>query len=71
MFPFQKSAISIYAVKTIDQGIEILTGVKAGSRLDDGSFEQDSINFRINKNLRVMAEKLKEFPEFVIERRDN
>ncbi len=61
----------IHAVKTIDQGIEILTGAKSGSRLSDGSFEKDSINFKIDKNLRVMAEKLKEFPEFIIERRDN
>jgi predicted ATP-dependent protease len=30
----------IYAVKTVDEGIEVLTGMKAGSRLPDGSFEE-------------------------------
>jgi predicted ATP-dependent protease len=29
----------IYPVKTIDEWIEILTGVKAGVRLSDGTFE--------------------------------
>src|SRR5512136_1392566 len=29
----------IYSVKTIDEGIEILTGAKAGMRLEDGTFE--------------------------------
>jgi len=59
----------IYPVKNIDEGIEILTGVKAGIRQSDGTFEEETVNYRVDRRLREMAEKLGEFPEFVIERR--
>lgn len=51
----------IYPVKTIDEGIEILTGVKAGRKLEQGTFEEDTINYRVDKRLRQMAERLKQF----------
>jgi ATP-dependent Lon protease len=51
----------IYPVKTIDQGIEILTGVKAGNRKDDGTFEKDTVNSLVDKKLAEFAKKLKEF----------
>lgn len=51
----------IYAVKTIDEGIEILTGVKAGQKLEDGTFEKGTVNYLVDKCLREMSEKLKEF----------
>jgi predicted ATP-dependent protease len=51
----------IYAVDTIDEGIEVLTGSKAGQRLADGSFEADSINDRVQKRLTVLAERLRDF----------
>jgi lon-related putative ATP-dependent protease len=56
----------IYAVKNIDKGIEILTGVKAGARRADGTFQKDTVNYKVDKRLKEMAEKLKEFPEFVV-----
>jgi lon-related putative ATP-dependent protease len=52
----------IYSVKTIDEGIEVLTGVKAGERQKDGTFENGTVNDRVNRQLKGMAEKLKEFP---------
>jgi predicted ATP-dependent protease len=52
----------IYTAKTIDEGIEVLTGIKAGERQNDGIFQKDSINFLVDKKLKQMAEKLKEFP---------
>ena len=57
----------IYSVKTIDEGIEILTGVKAGKRLEDGTFEKDTLNYKVNERLRQMAEKLREFASFSTE----
>ena len=51
----------IYPVSTIDEGIEVLTGRKAGQQLEDGSFEPDSINDRIQKRLTALAEKLRDF----------
>lgn len=51
----------IWSVKTVDEGIEILTGVKAGARQEDGTFEEDSVNGRVDKRLRELAEKMKDF----------
>jgi len=56
-----KGKFHIYSAKTIDEGIEVLTGVKAGKRLPDGTFELGLVNDRVDKKLREMAEKLKEF----------
>lgn len=51
----------IYPVKSIDQGIEILTGVNAGKRKDDGTFEKNTVNYLVNKKLGKFANTLKEF----------
>jgi len=51
----------IWAVKTVDEGIEILTGVKAGARKEDGTFEEDSVNDRVDRRLQELAERMKEF----------
>ncbi|MDH5794717.1 MAG: AAA family ATPase [Candidatus Bathyarchaeota archaeon] len=59
----------MYSVKTIDEGIEILTGVKAGERQPDGTFSVGSVNHKVDRRLREMAERLKEFPEFFVERK--
>ena len=57
----------VYSVKTIDEGIEILTGVKAGERQKDGAFGEGTVNYRVDKRLRQMAAKLREFPSFFLE----
>jgi lon-related putative ATP-dependent protease len=51
----------IWPVRTIDQGIEVLTGVKAGERLPDGSFEPDTVNALVDQRLRHMADELQRF----------
>jgi len=51
----------IYPVSTIDEGIEVLTGMKAGKLRASGRFEPKSINDRIQKRLTALAEKLREF----------
>jgi predicted ATP-dependent protease len=53
---------SIYSVKTIDEGIEVLTGAKAGQRKADGTFEEGTVNYLVDKQLKDMADKLKEYP---------
>jgi lon-related putative ATP-dependent protease len=57
----EKGKFHIYPVKTIDEGIEILTGIKAGKRLENGSFQRNSINYRVQKRLNYLAEKLRDF----------
>ena len=52
----KKDKFHIYAVKTIDEGIEILTGVPAGKKNKNGEFPSGTIN-------NLVAEKLKKFSE--------
>jgi lon-related putative ATP-dependent protease len=47
---------SVYAVSTIDQGIELLTGMPAGIRNGKGVFPKDSINGRVEARLVALAE---------------
>jgi lon-related putative ATP-dependent protease len=60
----------IYPVSTIDEGVEILTGVKAGALKNDGNYEADSVHFRVNKRLAEMAEEITKFGEFSRRPRD-
>lgn len=45
----------VWAVATIDEGIELLTGVPAGVRRFDGLYPVGSINERISRRLRAFA----------------
>ncbi len=45
----------IYAVESIEQAMEILTGVKAGKKLTNGGFSQGSIYHHVNERLRQLA----------------
>jgi ATP-dependent Lon protease len=60
---------SIFSAKTIDEGIEILTGTKAGVREGDGAFEENSVNYFVDRQLKNMADKLKEFPLYELQKR--
>jgi lon-related putative ATP-dependent protease len=51
----------IWPVRTIDEGIEVLTGVKAGERQPGGGYEPDTVNARVDQRLREMAEALQRF----------
>ncbi|OHE58544.1 MAG: hypothetical protein A2Z47_03660 [Thermodesulfovibrio sp. RBG_19FT_COMBO_42_12] len=55
----QDGQFYIYQVKTIDDGIEILTGVPAGERQADGTYPEGTVNYRVDKRLRELAEGLK------------
>lgn len=63
----EQKKFHIYPVKTIDEGIEILTSTKAGERQKDGTFEKGTVNEKVDKRLREMAEKLRQFPIFPME----
>ena len=47
----------IYPISTIDEGIEVLTGMKSGKMQDTGMYEKNSINYLVQKKLRKYAEK--------------
>ena len=45
----------IYPVQRFEQALEVLTGLKAGEELADGSYEKDSINDHVVKRLCQLA----------------
>lgn len=47
----------IYPITNIDEGIEILTGVKAGALIDENTYEKDSINYLVSEKLKKYAQK--------------
>ena len=51
----------IYPIESIDEGIELLTGVKAGERKSDGSYELGSVHYRVDKRLTDMVKGLTQF----------
>ncbi len=57
----EKGNFHIWSVSTIDQGIEILTGVEAGERQEDGSWPEGSVNERVDKRLLEMTRTVHKF----------
>jgi lon-related putative ATP-dependent protease len=57
----QKKKFSIYAIKSIDEGIEILTGIKAGKHQTDSTFEPGTINALVDGKLQQYANDWKKF----------
>jgi ATP-dependent Lon protease len=51
----------VYPVKTIDEGIEILTGIKAGRKQKDGNFPKDTLNYLVDQELQRLAKSWKTF----------
>ncbi|MCX7785162.1 MAG: AAA family ATPase [candidate division WOR-3 bacterium] len=51
----------IYAIKTIDEGIELLTGVKAGTKDENGNYPQGTINYLVNERLKQLAQYWQEY----------
>ncbi|HEY7535964.1 MAG TPA: ATP-binding protein [Thermodesulfobacteriota bacterium] len=49
----------IYPVETVDQAIEILTGMEAGEREQDGKFKKGTVNYLADKRLRELAEEFR------------
>jgi lon-related putative ATP-dependent protease len=51
----------LYPVKTVDEGIEVLTGVQAGAARPDGTYEKGTINYLVKQRLEEMAATIKEY----------
>jgi predicted ATP-dependent protease len=50
----------VWAIGHADEALELLTGLPAGKRLPDGSFEPDTVNFKVDQKLKQMMELAKE-----------
>lgn len=53
----EKKKFHIWSVKTVDEGIEILTGKKAGKKDKTGRYPKGTINYLVDKKLREYSEK--------------
>jgi predicted ATP-dependent protease len=51
---------AIHAVSTIDEALELLTGVPAGEPGEDGSYPPDTINGLVHARLKEIASRLRE-----------
>jgi predicted ATP-dependent protease len=56
-----KGEFRIYPVKTVEDGIELLTGVRAGKREANGKFGSGTVFERVDARLSEMAKTLSEF----------
>ena len=56
----KKGKFHIYAISTIDEGIEILTGVPAGKKDKDGKFPLGTINYLVYEKLKKFSKNNKE-----------
>lgn len=57
----EKGTFSIYAVKTIDEGIAILTDADAGEADAKGDFPKESINGKVVARLKTLSETIRQF----------
>ena len=46
----------IYPSETVDQAIEILTGMEAGERDSNGKFKEGTVNYLVDKRLKELVE---------------
>ncbi len=57
----QTGAFRVLPIRTIDEGIEVLTGMQAGRRGRNGEFPETSINGKVETQLRAYAENRRSF----------
>jgi len=57
----ERGEFHLWAVRTVDEGIELLTGQPAGERGDDGSYPDGSVHALVEERLRGYAERLRAF----------
>ncbi|MGQ9747663.1 MAG: Lon-insertion domain-containing protein, partial [Candidatus Caldatribacteriaceae bacterium] len=58
----RKGEFWVYAVSSVDEAMEILTGVPAGEKVN-GMFDKETVNGRVDQRLRTINELLRGFEE--------
>jgi len=59
----RQGQFQLYAIKTIDEGLEVLTDCPAGQRQPDGSYSEGSINYLVEKRLGDLHESMRGYYE--------
>ena len=57
----RKGGFHIWAVESIEQGLEVLSGRPAVSRAKDGSYPDDSVIGRADEKLQRLAQQVRQF----------
>jgi ATP-dependent Lon protease len=55
----RKKQFHIYPVKTVDEAAELLTGLEAGGRGEDGEFKSGTLNYLVDQRLKELAKEMK------------
>ncbi|UCD60564.1 MAG: AAA family ATPase, partial [Flavobacteriaceae bacterium] len=50
----EQGLFRIWAIDTVDDGLEILTGLKGGKRLQGGSFSKNSVHYKVDERLKEL-----------------
>ena len=50
----EEGKFHVWAISTIDEGIELLTGIPAGKRLKNGSFSKNSVHYLVDKRIEAL-----------------
>ena len=59
----KKGLFAIYTIDRMEEGLEILTGMKAGEEGKDGTYPEGTINFLVEKRLTEISEALEKKKE--------
>lgn len=59
----RQGKFSIFPIETVDQGIEILTGIPAGEMDEEGNYPEGTINAKVMERLEAFAERQKKFED--------
>ena len=54
----KKGDFSIYHMETMEEGLEILTGISAGEMKEDGMYPEGTVNYLVARRLEEISEAL-------------
>lgn len=57
----EKGEFSVYSVETIDEGMELLSGMEMGEADSEGNYPEGSVNYRVIQQLNDLADKRMKF----------
>jgi lon-related putative ATP-dependent protease len=66
----KEGKFAIYPIGTIDQGIELLSGIPAGEMDEEGKYPPDTLNGRVQSRLAKLAEKRQEYIQEMKDKED-
>ncbi len=59
----EKNKFHVYAIKTIDEGLALLTGMEPGKRQPGGNFKKGTLHYLVDQTLKAYADHWKELIE--------